>query len=115
VREALPDRLIGLSCGAIEEVRAGNDAGVDYLGVGSVYATMSKSDAGAPIGTAALHELVRASAVPVAAIGGITTAAIPEIRRSGAAMAAVISAVSAATDPLRAARELVDVWNACNA
>jgi len=112
VREALPNNLIGLSCGTIEEVRAANAAGVDYLGVGSVYATASKSDAGAPLGTGVLRALVRASAVPVAAIGGITAASIPEIRHSGVAMAAVISAVSGAADPGHATRELVDAWNA---
>lgn len=112
VREALPNRIIGLSCGALGEVRAANAADVDYVGVGSVYATPSKSDAGAPIGTGALEALVRGSNVPVAAIGGITVATIPEIRRSGAAMAAVISAVSNAADPRVAARELVNAWNA---
>jgi len=112
VREALPNGLIGLSCGTLEEVRFANDADVDYLGIGSVYATTSKNDAGAPLGTASLQALVRAAGVPVAAIGGISAATIPEIRRSGAAMAAVISAVSAATDPQRATRELIAAWNA---
>lgn len=115
VREALPEHLIGLSCGTIEEVRSANAAGADYLGVGSIYATPSKSDAGAPIGTGALQALVQASAVPVAAIGGISAAAIPDIRRAGAAMAAVISALSSAPDPRHAARELVNAWNTWNA
>jgi len=112
VREALPSGLIGLSCGTIEEVRAANAAGADYLGVGSIYPTTSKNDAGEPIGTGALQTLIRTSDVPVAAIGGITAARITEIRSSGAAMAAVISAISNAADPRRAARELVDAWNA---
>lgn len=112
VREALPNGLIGLSCSTLDEVRAANAAGVDYLGVGSAYATASKSDAGAPIGTGTLQALVRASNAPVAAIGGITAAKIPEIRSCGAAMAAVISAVSSVADPQRAAHELVDAWNA---
>jgi thiamine-phosphate diphosphorylase len=112
VRNALPQRLIGLSCGTIAEVLAANDAGVDYVGAGSIYATQSKSDAGAPIGTAGLRTLVAASALPVAAIGGITAATIPQIRQSGAAMAAVISAISAAAEPQRAARALVAAWEA---
>lgn len=111
VREALPNGLIGLSCGTLEEVRAANAADVDYLGVGSVYATASKNDAGAPIGTGALRALVNAATTPVAAIGGITATTIPEIRRAGAAMAAVISCISTAHDPQRAARELIAAWN----
>lgn len=111
VRSALRERLIGLSCATIEEVRSANAAGVDYLGAGAVYATFSKSDAGAPIGTDGLRALARESAVPVAAVGGIMAATIPAIRQSGAAMAAVISAISDAAEPYRAARELVDAWH----
>lgn len=111
VRDALRDRLIGLSCGTIDEARAANAGDVDYVGVGSIYATASKSDAGAPIGTAALRAIAAATTIPIAAIGGITAMTIPEVRRSGAAMAAVISAISAATQPRAAARELVGAWN----
>ncbi len=111
VRSALPERLIGLSCGTIDEVRAANADDVDYLGVGSVYATYSKGDAGAPIGTEGLRALVSASARPVAAVGGISFANIAQVRRSGADMAAVISAVCDAARPQRAACELVEAWN----
>src|SRR5579884_1472020 len=48
IRAALPDRLIGVSCGTPQEALAAADA--DYIGVGSVYATASKADAGDPIG-----------------------------------------------------------------
>jgi thiamine-phosphate pyrophosphorylase len=115
VRVALPERLIGLSCGTLDEVRAANASDVDYLGVGSVYATTSKADAGAPIGTQALGALAKAAAWPVAAVGGITAASLPEVRRSGAAMAALISAVACAAQPQRAAQQLVDTWNRCGA
>ena len=110
VRAALTDRLIGLSCATLAEVYAANAAGADYLGVGSVFATQSKNDAGAPIGMQRLTELVAASLVPVVAIGGISPARIAGVRHCGAAMAAVISAIEGAPDPLRAARELVEAW-----
>ncbi|HYL27099.1 MAG TPA: thiamine phosphate synthase [Candidatus Nitrosotalea sp.] len=111
VRSALPEQLIGLSCGTEAEVRFANDAGADYLGIGSVYATGSKADAGEPIGTRRLRALTRASAIPVAAIGGIGPDTIVEVRECGVAMAAVISAVANAADPRRAAKSLVDEWN----
>ncbi len=110
VRAALGDRLVGLSCGTRDEVSAANACDVDYLGIGSVYATQSKDDAGAPIGIDGLRALAAASAFPVAAVGGITAAAIPQIREGGAAMAAVISAISKAACPRGAARELVERW-----
>jgi thiamine-phosphate pyrophosphorylase len=112
VRAALPERLIGLSCGTLEEVRAANAGDVDYVGVGSVYATPSKIDAGEPIGLDGLRRLAGATALPVAAVGGITLATLRDVRNTGAKMAAVISAISGASEPERAARDLVSQWEA---
>lgn len=111
VRSAMVDRLVGLSCATIDEASAANAAGVDYLGVGSIYATASKDDAGEPIGLQGLRALVKTSAAPVAAVGGISATTVFDVRRSGAAMAAVIGAVAVASDPSRAARALIDAWN----
>ncbi len=111
LRAGLGELLIGLSCGTVEEAQFADAARVDYLGVGSVYPTGSKSDAGEPIGIEGLTRVAGATSLPVAAIGGIGVANLPEIRRCGVAMAAVISAV-AGDDPDRAARELVEGWTA---
>jgi thiamine-phosphate pyrophosphorylase len=109
VRSALGARLIGVSCGTPAEARAA--AGADYIGVGAVYATASKDDAGAPIGIAGLRETAAATALPVAAIGGIGAANLAAVRDAGVAMAAVISAVAGAADPRAAAQRLVAIWN----
>ncbi len=111
VRATLGERLIGLSCGTIEEARLADAAGVDYLGVGSIYATQSKADAGEPIGIRGLRQVASATPLPVAAIGGITTASLPEVRRCGVAMAALVSAISEAGDAYKTARDLVALWN----
>ncbi|HZZ00061.1 MAG TPA: thiamine phosphate synthase [Candidatus Baltobacteraceae bacterium] len=110
VRAAIPDRVIGLSCGTVEEASPQRTEGADYLGVGSVYATPSKDDAGAPIGIEGLTKIATVTALPVAAIGGITVENVVNVRRSGVAMAAVISAISAAADPGEAAGTLVQRW-----
>jgi len=110
VRDRLGARLIGLSCGTPHEARAAA-AQADYLGVGPIFATGSKSDAGGPIGVNGVRAVVAATALPVAAIGGITLAALGRVRESGAAMAAVISALAAADDPEAAARAMVHAWN----
>jgi thiamine-phosphate pyrophosphorylase len=111
VRAALGARIIGLSCGTVEEARTAQHVGADYVGVGSVFATVSKADAGEPIGIAGLRRVAAATTLPVAAIGGIGRAQLPSVRASGVAMAAVISAVGDAPDPREAARELVEIWN----
>ncbi|HTV92204.1 MAG TPA: thiamine phosphate synthase [Verrucomicrobiae bacterium] len=112
VRAALRDRLIGLSCGTVDEARRANAQDVDYLGVGAVYPTGSKADAGAPIGIDGLRAVAAASRHPVAAIGGITSATIDAVRATGVAMAAVIAAIASAPHPASAARALVERWHA---
>lgn len=111
VRSALEERLIGLSCGTLDEVRSANDGDADYIGAGSVYATPSKSDAGTPIGTTGLRALCAVSRLPVAAIGGITAERLRDVRDTGVAMAAVISAVAGAGDARASAEALVDAWD----
>jgi thiamine-phosphate pyrophosphorylase len=111
VRAALRERLIGLSCGSLSEIAAADGTEVDYVGVGSIYTTASKEDAGEPIGTQGLRALALATRLPVAAVGGVTAATVADVRGSGAAMAAVISAISGALEPRGAAEELVNAWN----
>lgn len=110
IRAALPDAVIGISCGTPQEATAANAGDADYYGVGSVYATISKADAGDPIGVSGLRAVAAAARVPVAAIGGITLERLAEIRASGVAMAAVISAISAAADPRAASAALIHAW-----
>ena len=111
IRNALPGRIIGVSCGTEEEARIAQNSGADYIGAGSVYATTSKADAGPPIGIAGLTRVVRATRLPVAAIGGITIDSLGELRATGVQMAAVISSLASASDPRAAAAALVREWN----
>ncbi len=90
IRAALPERLIGVSCGTLDEMRDATRFDLDYVGAGSVYATQSKQDAGQPIGLETLRAIAAQSLVPVAAIGGITRTNLGQVALSGAAMAAMI-------------------------
>jgi len=107
-----PDRILGASAGTVAEAVDAERDGADYLGVGSVFATPSKADAGAPIGTNAVHTIARAVRIPVVGIGGITPDNAAEVIESGAAGVAVISAVADADDMTAAVRRLVDVVRA---
>jgi thiamine-phosphate pyrophosphorylase len=112
VRDSMQERLIGLSCGTAGEIHDAGMSDVDYLGIGPVFATGSKSDAGPPLGIDGLRSLASQTVLPVAAIGGITIACLDEIRHSGVAMAAVISALTSSAQPHTAAERLVSRWNA---
>lgn len=110
LRAALEDKVVGLSCGTPPEADAANRLGADYLGVGPMFATASKVDAGDPIGVEGVAAVVRASAVPVVAIGGIDGSRLAHVRASGATMAAMISALATGGDVAARARELIAIW-----
>ena len=112
LRGLWPDALVGLSIGLAAEARALHASALDYLGVGAVFATASKADAGEPIGLAGLRAVANATALPVCAIGGITPESLASVRAHGAVMAATISALAGAADPAAAARRYVAAWEA---
>ena len=97
VRAVVPaEFLIGASCGTPAEARAAQSAGADLIGIGAVYATQTKTDAGAAIGLDGLRAVQSATNLPCAAIGGIKLNNIGEVARTGVAMACVVSAVAGA-------------------
>ena len=100
---------LGASAGTVEEAIAAAEAGADYLGVGSVFATDTKPDAGDPIGLEGLRKIAAATRLPVIAIGGITRENAASVIDAGADGAAVIRAVVRAPDMTVAARDLLEV------
>jgi len=108
-----PERILGVSAGTVDEARQAEREGADYLGVGDVYGTPSKADAGTPIGVAGLAEIARAVSIPVVAIGGITLDNAAATIQAGAAGVAVLSAVIGAPDPEVAARQLRRIVLGC--
>jgi thiamine-phosphate pyrophosphorylase len=89
-RELGEDILLSTGVGSAERALAVQEAGADYLGVGPVYPTHSKKDAGAPIGLEGLRAIRDAVAIPIAAIGGLNESNIGQIE---APMACVLSAL----------------------
>ena len=111
LRATLGTRIIGLSCGTPAEARAARTGLIDYIGAGPIFATPSKSDAGAPIGISGVRAVVGATTLPVAAIGGINLERLGRVRESGAQMAAILSGLSGAADTAANARAYVDAWD----
>lgn len=102
-----PEVLIGYSPETEEDRQAAEVAGADYLGVGPVYGTATKADAGAAIGVGGLRRVVEASPLPVVGIGGIDIERAGAVLASGAVGVAIVSAVFLADDPAEAAGRLV--------
>ncbi|NLN07408.1 MAG: thiamine phosphate synthase [Firmicutes bacterium] len=99
-----PEVIVGVSAGSMEEARDAVARGADYLGVGPIYRTATKEDAGEAVGLALLQTMSRTFTLPLVAIGGITPSNIKEVMRLGAACAAMISALVGAEDIAAAVR-----------
>jgi thiamine-phosphate pyrophosphorylase len=92
--------LVGRSVHNVEEaVRASADGSVNYLIVGTVFATSSKPGQ-VPAGLTVLADTVRATQVPVLAVGGVTADNAPLVARAGAAGVAAIGLFADAALPL---------------
>ena len=105
LRPAVPAGfVIGASVGSDAELPQAE--GADYVGIGPVFATASKSDAGAAIGVAEFARLARLTGLPAVAIGGITPENAGALVAAGASGVAVIRALFGVADPTAAARSL---------
>lgn len=102
-----PDRILGLSCETARTVSKANSAPVDYLGIGPVFATDTKSDHKQPIGMARLKTLVSLSDLPAVAIGGLNATHVGDVMSAGADGLAVVSAICGQLDPSAAAGKFI--------
>ncbi|BAU27978.1 thiamine-phosphate diphosphorylase [Aneurinibacillus soli] len=97
------DMFIGVSASSMEEAQRALEQGADYLGVGAIYATNSKSDAGDPVTPQLIADIRAITSVPLVGIGGITVDNCTDVMEHGADGVAVISAIVGAPDPKAAA------------
>jgi thiamine-phosphate pyrophosphorylase len=98
--------FLGVSAATVDEAGAAARAGADYLGVGAIYATATKSNAGAAVGPARIAEIAASCDLPIVGIGGITVENAAAVICAGAAGVAVITAVTMADDMADATRRL---------
>lgn len=99
------DKIVGVSVHNVDEAVCAERSGADYLGVGAMFATSTKDDAGM-VSYETLRQICEAVSIPVVAIGGITSGNVKELKGSGISGAAVVSAIFGAKDIEQAAREL---------
>ncbi|WP_135547452.1 thiamine phosphate synthase [Paenibacillus cymbidii] len=101
-----PERMIGVSAKTREEAAQAAADGADYIGVGPIFATATKPDAGDAIGTSLLRYVRRELGLPQVGIGGIDAANAADVIASGADGIAVVSAIAGSDDPREAAARL---------
>ena len=107
-RELLGTRkTIGVSTHSLQEAKAAEQNGANFVLFGPVYFTASKAAYGAPQGLASIKTIVDNISLPVYAIGGINAENIVSTRNIGVRGVALISAIMSAENPKEAAEKLL--------
>jgi thiamine-phosphate pyrophosphorylase len=99
------ESLIGISTHTIDQVHQAWEQGADYIGVGPVFPSQTKTFDHFP-GLEFVRRAVAVSVRPAFALGGITPENLPEVLAAGARRIAVSACLSQASDPAPLAAQL---------
>ena len=99
------EKIIGVTAKTVEQAKAAEAAGADYLGSGAVFGTSTKKDA-KPMDHALLQEICESVKIPVVAIGGIDGGNILLLKGRKMAGVAVVSGLFACEDIKKAVEDL---------
>ena len=100
-----PDKIIGVSAATLSEAIQAEQDGADYLGVGAMFATSTKTNT-RPVTIEQLTQIKQAVQIPVVAIGGIQTSNAATLTKTGIDGIAVVSAILAQENITHAAEQL---------
>ncbi len=103
------NKILGVSASTLKEAKQAQADGADYLGVGAMFATGTKTDAHL-VSMNELGQIRRDVSIPVVVIGGINQTTIPNFRGTGINGVAVVSAILSAKDIQAAAKELKNLF-----
>lgn len=109
VRKRVGEKMIiGVSVHTVKEAKIAVSHGADYLGLGAVFSTSTKTDVDV-MSRETLKEICSAVDIPTVAIGGISKNNVMELAGSGVDGIAVVSAIFGAKDPGVATAELLSL------
>lgn len=108
-----PDALLGLSAASPEELVQAEEIAdqLDYLGVGTLRDTATKTDAPQALGLEGISRIADTCSLPIVAIGGIKYPDIAGIASTNIYSAAVVSALVCASDIYQTSRDFVQTFD----
>ncbi|KIJ18858.1 hypothetical protein PAXINDRAFT_70332 [Paxillus involutus ATCC 200175] len=115
-----PGKIIGVSCSNIDHVKKAVEDGVDYVGIGAIWATSTKQLTNPILGVRGIGPLLSAldgTSVKAVAIGGIKSTNVLRTLHGSVSTTghrldgvAVVSEIVASLEPLKSAQVLKDVY-----
>ncbi len=103
------NKILGVSASTLKEAKQAQADGADYLGVGAMFTTGTKTDAHL-VSMNELGQIRRDVSIPIVVIGGINKTTIPIFRGTGINGVAVVSAILSAKDIQAVAKELKNLF-----
>lgn len=103
------DKIIGVSASTLAEAVQAEKDGADYLGVGAMYSTSTKTDAEV-VTMEELKKIRKAVKIPIVVIGGINQRTLVNFKNCGINGLAVVSAIISQKDIKRAAEDLLQQY-----
>lgn len=113
VKKQIPSSMwLGLSINKLSEIDNFSDKRVNYLGLGPIYPTNTKADAGNAIGTKQLDLYLKANhlKLPIIAIGGINLENMEILKSQGLDGIAVISLLTQSNDVNQTVKTMKSIW-----
>jgi len=107
------DKILGVSASSLTEAMQAEKEGADYLGVGAMFITGTKTDAEL-VSLESLKEIKRTTSLPTVAIGGINKDTIPLLADTGIDGIAVVSAIISEKDIFMAASKIKSLFLSIN-
>lgn len=106
--------IIGVSTHSLEEALEAQEKGADYINIGPIYQTATKSLPMKSLGTGKILEIKPHLRIPFSVMGGIKMRHIPELVAAGAKMIAMVTEITEADDIKGRFCEIRRIMAACN-
>src|SRR5436305_3884425 len=107
-------KLVGISTHNRAQFEQAAATSADYIAVGPIFSTSTKSNPDPVVGTGLIREVRSLTDKPIVAIGGITLERAADLVRAGAHSVAVVSDILRARDPAGRARQFIKILQEAN-
>jgi thiamine-phosphate pyrophosphorylase len=94
------DKIIGISVGNLKEAIEAENLGADYIGLGPIFMTTTKKDAGRPCGIERIRKIRKQVKLPIVAVGGVNKDNVKSVIKAGADSVVAVSAILSSDDVL---------------
>jgi thiamine-phosphate pyrophosphorylase len=105
-----PGKVLGLSTHSAGQALQASESSPDYIGVGPVFPTPTKTNADPALGIEQTGQIMQNTPLTAVAIGGIDSENLPSLLKAGIGNFCVVRAVNQASDPVAAIRNLQKIW-----